>query len=88
MTQPAESSMFIEKESFARRRYVDAARLLPVLSIILLAIPGYFVETVNALLLIFTVWAVLIILAGLLSWRLSRSTVEPELTEPDSIGPT
>ncbi len=87
MTEPSDRSVSLEKESFSRRRLVDAARLLPVLSFILLAIPGYFVVTAKALLFIFTVWALLILLAAALARSLSRSGVDGSVADLDSPGP-
>ncbi len=87
MTEPSDRSVSLEKESFSRRRLVDAARLLPALSCILLAIPGHFIVTTNALLFIFTVWALLILLAATLSRSLSRSDVGGRVADLDGSGP-
>lgn len=71
------TSVFLERETYRRRRIMDAARLLPVLGVALFALPLLWskpdgltpedapVSMSSALLYIFGVWAFLIVLAVL-----------------------
>ncbi|MCE8007865.1 hypothetical protein [Aestuariivita sp.] len=71
------TSVFLERETYRRRRIMDAARLLPILGVALFAIPllwpkpgdpataGDPVPMSVAVLYIFGVWAGLIVLACL-----------------------
>ena len=71
------TSVFLERESYRRRRILDAARLLPVLGVALFAVPllwakpgdpdsmGDPVSMSTAVLYVFGVWALLILLAFL-----------------------
>lgn len=65
-------SVFLERQSYRRRRLMDAARLMPVLGALLFAVPLLWpaagdpggaapMPTSGAILYIFTVWAVLIL---------------------------
>lgn len=70
-------SVFLERETYRRRRIMDAARLLPILGLALFAIPllwptpadvaasGEPVPMSAAVLYVFGVWAFLIVLAFL-----------------------
>ena len=69
------TSVFLEQETYRRRRVMDAARLLPLLGVALFALPllwpkpgdpggeGTSVTMSSAVLYIFGVWALLIILS-------------------------
>ena len=75
--------LFLQRASYRRRRLMDAARMLPVLGVILLAVPLLWPEPDTlagagaqgevamsyATIYIFGVWALLILLAGLFSSR-------------------
>ena len=79
MSGPTPNPLFLERQSYRRRRIIDAARLLPVLGVTLLAIPllwpspaGDAVQTgwepvkmSSAIFYIFGVWIVLILLTFL-----------------------
>lgn len=68
--------IFLERESYRRRRIGDAARLLPVLGLILLLVPVLWAsdnKTAVALIYVFSVWALLIGVIGFLSRHLSNS---------------
>ncbi|MGE4327506.1 MAG: hypothetical protein AB7E21_15600 [Pseudodonghicola sp.] len=87
MTDPVEAperatktpSVFLERQSYRRRRLMDAARLLPVLGALLFAVPLIWpragqpgaVKSSDAVIYIFTVWAALI-LGNLWFGRLTR----------------
>ena len=64
--------VFLERQSYRRRRLMDAARLLPVLGVLLFAVPLLWpgadsvgvadsMPTSRAILYIFTSWALLIL---------------------------
>lgn len=75
MRKPARP-LFLERRSYRQRRLMDAARLLPVLGIVLWAIPLLWAEgdggmrTSAAILYIFGVWLVLAGLAGIIARNL------------------
>ena len=66
--------VFLERKSYRQRRLADAAKLLPLIGIILMLLPIlwlYDAKTAGGLIYIFTVWAGLIVVVGFLSRRLS-----------------
>ena len=75
-------SVFLERSSYRRRRARDASRLLPILSLFLFSIPGFWqtgvggeIELSSALIFLFAVWCVAIAIAALLSRFLSEPVV-------------
>ncbi|MEM7753585.1 MAG: hypothetical protein AAF230_09240 [Pseudomonadota bacterium] len=72
---PRSQPVFLERESYRRRRLADAARLVPVLGFVLLLLPGLLTTTNEALIYIFTVWAVLIVVTAILSRRLAGANM-------------
>ena len=92
-------SVFLERETYRRRRIMDAARLLPVLGVALFAIPllwttpddpvaaGEPVSMSMAVLYIFGVWALLILLAFVFGLK-SRGWGPGGARSPDSAGDT
>ncbi len=71
--QPAEP-LFLARQSYRRRRLGDAARLVPVLGIILFVLPVLWSDaarTAGGLIFLFTVWALLIVLMAVVVRRLS-----------------
>lgn len=75
--------MFLGRDSYRRRRLTDAARLLPVVGIILFMIPLMWGEqeseaasTARAGLYIFVVWIGLILAGYLLALHLKRTDPE------------
>ena len=80
-------ALFLERRSYRQRRLMDALRLLPVLGALLWAVPLMWggdgagdgaggeaaVATSRAMLYIFGVWALLAVLAWVLSSRLDTS---------------
>lgn len=78
MTQDS-GPVFLAKRAYYKRRLTDAARLLPVLGVGLLALPllwnssdaGEGMRTVHVMLYLFLVWIFLAGAAGLISRRLS-----------------
>lgn len=64
--------LFLARDSYRQRRLADAARLLPVLGVVLLLLPGFITITVDAIIYIFSVWAALIVAIGLMSRHLAK----------------
>ena len=92
MSPPPVRPVFLERQSYRQRRLIDAARLLPILGVLLLAVPllwpegsefelgegsaGQGLPVSQAMIYIFSVWAGLAIASALLVWRLSVEEVE------------
>ena len=71
--------VFLERRTYRRRRMADAARLLPVLGMILFGVPllwggdpEHMTRTTRVMLYLFLVWAGLAGLAALISHKLDR----------------
>lgn len=71
--------LFLARHTYRERRTQDAARLLPVLGIILLLFPLFWAapeaesaSTSGGIIYLFSVWIILIAIAGLLSRRLDE----------------
>ena len=68
--------LFVERQTYRRRRIQDAARFLPVLAIVLMMVPLLWtqgpdgVTMSGAIRYLFTLWAVLVGVALLLSFHL------------------
>ncbi len=79
-------AVFLPRSTYRRRRVLDALRLLPILGMILLALPviwhGTGQDNVTAMTYVFGSWAVLIGAAAFLS-RLTRRT-EADAAPPDA----
>lgn len=87
MAAPREP-LFLGRDSYRRRRLTDAARLLPLVGVILLMIPllwgerdGEAPSTATAGLYVFGVWIGLILSGYLLALRLSQT--QPASPDPD-----
>jgi len=82
---PRNQSLFLERQSYRRRRTIDAARLVPLLGLILIFLPllwgrtGAEIKTSNALIYLFSVWVVLVILARLVAWRLRKTAAHADV---------
>lgn len=79
--------VFLERESYRRRRLGDAARLVPLLGLILLLVPALWASsnrTEVAIIYIFTVWAFLIVLIGAISRHLTKGALSEEETLSES----
>lgn len=72
--------LFLERQSYRRRRLMDAARFLPVLGLLLWAVPLLWqrgsVASSGALIYIFGVWLALVLAALILSLRVRRSGID------------
>ncbi|NNE87707.1 MAG: hypothetical protein HKN27_06490 [Silicimonas sp.] len=78
----AQQPIFLERESYRRRRLGDAAKLLPVLGVVLFLMPLLWAgrgSTAGGLVFLFIAWAFLIFVMALLSRRLAET--EPKLDE-------
>lgn len=80
--------MFLERASFRRRRLSDAAAIIPFFGIVLLCIPAIWASesrTATAMVYVFTVWAVLILVVGLIARRLKEPVQDddPQNMSPD-----
>ncbi|WP_197919191.1 hypothetical protein [Thiosulfatihalobacter marinus] len=72
-------SLFLERQSYRRRRLVDVIRMLPVLGALLWMVPLLWptdaqggVATSKAIIFIFVVWAGLVLASALLTRALAR----------------
>jgi uncharacterized membrane protein len=78
--------IFLERESYRRRRLGDAAKLLPVLGLLLFLIPVLWAgngSTGGGLVYLFGAWAVIIVIMKLLSRRLSETEPKSSSVDPD-----
>ncbi|WP_348524934.1 hypothetical protein [Pararhodobacter sp. SW119] len=74
--------LFLERESYRRRRLMDGARALPVIGLVLLLLPALWridraPNAAAEALYVFTVWALLIVAAALLAGPLRRTETPP-----------
>ena len=83
--------LFLERDTYRYRRAVDAARLLPVLGVLLWLIPAFWSQSKSsetslsqAMLYIFVVWIILIALCALVSTRIARRGDAPSETGFDA----
>ena len=83
MARPPEP-MFLERQGYRWRRLGDAAKMLPILGLVLVLLPVLWAGsagTAGGIVYLFTVWALLIAVAAFLSRRLDRA--EPGQKTPD-----
>lgn len=79
MSERRRPGLFVEQQSYRRRRLRDAARLLPVLLVVLVAVPAYWLADDGAAggtgtravgLYLFAVWGAAVAAAALLALTL------------------
>ncbi len=73
--------VFLARDSYRWRRIGDAARFVPLLGVLLLLLPVLWArsnDTASTIVYIFSAWAFLIVLIGLLSRRLSDGVADSE----------
>lgn len=83
----AQSSVFLERQSYRRRRLIDAVKLIPVLGMVLFVLPVLWAGnglTSRGLLYLFSAWGALIIAMAVLSRLITQAVSAPETREPDS----
>lgn len=81
--------VFLERQSYRRRRLGDAAKLLPFLGLVMFLLPVLWssgARTAGGIVYLFTVWAMLIGIVGFLSVHLAGSEPEKDLPsdEPEA----
>jgi hypothetical protein len=88
MSRPPQSPVFLERASYKQRRVKDAARLLPVLGIVLWGIPLLWqsdstenTSNADALIYVFGVWVLLIGLSALIIQKMDTDEVP---SQPDA----
>ncbi len=88
MSEPSRS-VFLERQTYRRRRLMDAARMLPIVGILLWALPLLWrqepetaVTTSGAMRYIFGIWVLLVALSLWLSRRL-KDTAETDASRPN-----
>ena len=77
MARPSKT-IFLERQSYRRRRLADAAKLLPLIGFVLILMPILWADearTSGGIIYLFSVWAILFVSRGL-------SGTEPEHFEP------
>ncbi len=73
--------LFLERQNYRRRRLGDAARFLPVMGLVLFLMPILWSDTARVaggVLYIFSVWAILIVIAAVLSRHLTDAELEAD----------
>ncbi len=79
MKEPS-NTVFLERKSYRKRRMMDAARVLPLVGVVLVLIPLFWSRgdggTSAALIYYFGVWLLLIVVAAVLSRRLGDVDAE------------
>ena len=86
MTTPPREPLFLERQTYRRRRLMDAARFLPFVGGFLLVVPVVWAGTsmtTSGTLYIFGLWLLLIVVAGLLSRRLKTRIDDTEIDDGD-----
>ncbi|TKW68475.1 MAG: hypothetical protein DI616_00265 [Paracoccus denitrificans] len=76
MSLPPDRPIFLERAAYRRRRLQDAARLLPVVTLIALLVPVWLMPAAlsgaGGMVLLFALWTLVILCSGLLHRRLRR----------------
>ncbi len=87
--RPGSPTVFHERRTYRRRRVMDAARVTPILALILWSLPLIWpqsgegtVSSAIALIYIFAVWSGVILLTWGLSRQLANEMDEPPDSEP------
>ncbi|GAA6207043.1 hypothetical protein NBRC116601_03360 [Cognatishimia sp. WU-CL00825] len=84
------SAVFLERQTYRRRRLVDWIRVLPVIGLGLWLVPLFWpmggeaeVSTSSALIYLFGVWLLLVIAAGFSARALRWAAQDPDIGETD-----
>ena len=84
--------LFLERETYRRRRLMDAARILPVVGLVMILLPVLWtgreggMTTAGESVYLFALWIALILAAGLLS-RPLRAALRRETAPPTASTP-
>lgn len=85
MSLPPDRPIFLERAAYRRRRLRDAARLLPVVTIVALMVPVWLapraLSGAAGMVVLFTLWLLVILASGLLHRRLGRSRRSKDNTD-------
>ncbi len=84
--KPPREPVFLARETYRRKRLMDAARFLPFLGIFLILAPILWAgrsPTTSGYVYLFGLWLVLIILAGVLSRRLAEVRDDEMIEDED-----
>jgi len=73
--------IFLERRGYRQRRIIDAARMLPIVGLLLWLVPLVWpdgaaegaISTSRATLYVFLIWSGLIALGGYLAWRMDSA---------------
>ncbi len=86
-------AVFLERQSYRRRRVIDAARVLPFIGLLLWLVPLLWreegtaaVRSSSAIVFLFGTWFALVGAAALLSWKLAAQAREPGGAGPGGMG--
>ena len=86
--------LFLARRSYRRRRLMDAARLLPLLGLVLILLPGLWhpadtsrPDTAHGLIYLFVIWALLVVAAAALARGLAPALNAEEEAEGSSPAP-
>jgi hypothetical protein len=90
MSDPPRSPIFLERASYKQRRLTDAARLLPLLGVVLWMIPLLWraegdagTSNADALIYVFGVWVLLIGLSALIIRKLDNGAAPSQSDAAD-----
>ena len=76
MSLPPDQPIFLERAAYRRRRLMDAARLLPMVTLAALLLPVWLmpglISGARGMIGLFGLWLVVIAASALLHWRLGR----------------
>ena len=90
MSTPQKTAIFLERRGYRQRRLIDAVRLLPILGMILLALPLLWQAeesqssfNADALIYVFGVWVLLIACSAFVSAFMGGNDVSATTDTPD-----
>ncbi|WP_435229152.1 hypothetical protein ACMAZE_11000 [Pseudopelagicola sp. nBUS_20] len=83
------ASVFLEHQSYRRRRVIDTIRILPVVGALLWGVPLLWprdssegIATSNAVIYLFSVWCALVIMGALMARAVSKGGVDENQRDP------
>ncbi len=87
MREPQEP-LFLARQSYRRRRLMDAARLMPVAGVLFFSVPLLWTNPLTSVgwIYLFTVWGLLILLSLFLSRRLVETAPREDGRKPGEEG--